>query len=78
MEVDDWETLEDPHAKKHPKSSAEPKPKHKGKVKDYSFQLPVRRRLMRKNIKLTFMIILTEVQYHLGFYKSILSGCDAG
>ena len=46
----------------------------KGKVKDYSFQLPVRRRLMRKNIKLTFMIILTEVQYHLGFYQSILSG----
>ena len=76
MEVDDWETLEDPHAKLHPKSSAEPKPKHKGKVKDYSFQLPVRRRLMRKNIKLTF-IILAEVQYYLGFYQSILSGCDA-
>ena len=48
VEVDDWETLEDPHAKHHPKSSAEPKPKHKGNVKDYSFQLPVRRRLMRK------------------------------
>ena len=48
VEVDNWETLEDPHAKNHPKSSAEPKPKHKGKVKDYSFQLPVRRRLMRK------------------------------
>ena len=78
VEVDDWETLEDPHAKNHPKSSAEPKPKHKGKVKDYSFQLPVRRRLMRKNIKLTFMIILTEVQYYLGFYQSILSVYAAG
>ena len=76
MDVDDWETLKDPHAKPHPKSSAEPKPKHKGKGKDYSVMLPVRRRLMRKNIKLTF-IILTEVQYYLGFYQSILSGCDA-
>ena len=45
--MDDWETDEDPHAESHPEPYSEPKPRPKD-LKDYSFQLPVRRRLMRK------------------------------